>query len=183
VPDACGLCFVFRSGLAVEVEVELKQFFVLHIFGACVLKADAIEEINRGIAFEARVEQHFDETVMPTVGDGDFQKFSGDGGLLMFSLNAQPADFRNIWIITGYTDHADDLAVQFCDPEMMLIAIKVGFLNVIDIRPGVIGGNLARQQAIGVQARDRRLIFLPVSTDSQIGHGVIMALFRHDLYP
>ncbi len=70
------------GGGAVQVQVELEQFFVLDGLAARVLEAEAVEEADDRVALKTCVQHDFEKTVVLDVRDDDFNEFFADGGIL-----------------------------------------------------------------------------------------------------
>ena len=56
-------------------------------------------------------------------------------------------------LIAGHPDHAHHLALDLGHPEVVAILIEVGFVDVLDIGPRVVGRRLALKQPLAVEAR------------------------------
>ena len=85
----------------------------------------------------------------------------------MIGVDAEAADFGGVWLIATDADHADDLLVDFSDPEVMACFVEVGFLNIVDIGTGVVGRDLAGEQTAGVEACNGFLIVGLEGADDQ----------------
>lgn len=153
-----GDALVVSVGVAIEVEVELEQVFAMDGFGPGVLKADFVEEIQRRVFFKGRVQPYFEVAVVLAVIDGGGQEGGGQRGVLVNRVDTQSANLCGVFFVGGDRDHADDLILDVRGPEVVAWVFKVSRLDVVKVGSGVVGGDLSREQPIGVEPLNVALI-------------------------
>ncbi len=75
-------------GLAVEVQVEVQLLFAFNRFGAGVLEAESIEQVDDGLGVEAGVQYDLEIAVMLAVCQRGFHQPDTDRRVLPIFLDA-----------------------------------------------------------------------------------------------
>ena len=116
----------------------------MDVFAAGVLEAEAVEEADDGFGVKAGIQDNLEELVNLAMFQGMFEQTGADVGVLPILVDAKATDFADVSILfMEAADHAQDLPVVFGNPEMIGIFTEIGFVNIVDICPGIVGSNLA----------------------------------------
>ena len=85
----------------------------------------------------------------------------------MRRLNTETTDFGGVLFIAGHPDHPNHFAFKQSDPEVVALIVEVGFVQMLNVRPGIVGRNLPGEQTFIVQTMHVGAIDILIGADAE----------------
>src|SRR4051795_11368160 len=96
---------LLRAVAAVDVEVEVHELFPVHLAGAAVAEAELLEELQRRLALDERVQRDLQVIMLLAPTDSRLHQLAADAAAADVAGDAQSADLGGAFLVVLHADH------------------------------------------------------------------------------